>query len=185
MFSRKEIWISLCRGFKIINYYFFILFYFLIGRILTDASLLVLAKLIYILFICCSSNMIMVIFCHYYILFGRNLSSYIHLNTEFFFNFTFVCYQVLHLSCWTNIFSGIVVHGGYTNWGPWSPCSRTCAGGLQNRSRSCTNPKPTNGGMNCTGLGPASEERTCNRQRCPGNVVTLALTGSFKQPRRR
>ena len=28
--------------------------------------------------------MIMVIFCHYYILFGRNLSSYIHLNTEFF-----------------------------------------------------------------------------------------------------
>ena len=84
MFSRKEIWISLCRGFKIINYYYFILFYFLIGRILTDASLLVLAKLIYILFICCSSNMIMVIFCHYYILFGRNLSSYIHLNTEFF-----------------------------------------------------------------------------------------------------
>ena len=29
--------------------------------------------------------MIMVIFCHYYIFFGRNLSSYIHLNTESFF----------------------------------------------------------------------------------------------------
>ena len=39
--------------------------------------------------------------------------------------------------------------------------------------------------MDCTRLGPASEERRCNRQRCPGNVVTLALTGSFKQSRRR
>ncbi|CAH3018448.1 unnamed protein product, partial [Porites evermanni] len=63
---------------------------------------------------------------------------------------------------------GIVVNGGYSNWGHWSACSRTCAGGLQNRSRSCTNPKPANGGMDCTRLGPASEERRCNRQRCPG-----------------
>lgn len=60
---------------------------------------------------------------------------------------------------------GFPVHGKYTDWTPWSTCSPTCAGGIQQRSRSCTNPPPANGGRHCRG--PAEETKGCNNQNCP------------------
>ncbi|XP_060736481.1 isthmin-2 [Tachysurus vachellii] len=47
-------------------------------------------------------------------------------------------------------------------WSDWSPCSTTCGHGTQKRVRSC--------GYTCT----ATESRTCELQRCPGdpNAVT-------------
>lgn len=45
-----------------------------------------------------------------------------------------------------------VVHGGWSCWSPWRPCS----GGRKSRSRSCTNPAPSRGGAQCSG---ASEEQ--------------------------
>ncbi|XP_072311586.1 complement component 7b [Eucyclogobius newberryi] len=45
-----------------------------------------------------------------------------------------------------------VVHGGWSCWTAWSPCS----GGQRSRTRSCTNPAPRGGGAQCIG---ASEER--------------------------
>ncbi|XP_071802483.1 A disintegrin and metalloproteinase with thrombospondin motifs 10-like [Asterias amurensis] len=57
-----------------------------------------------------------------------------------------------------------VVHGGWSDW-TYSGCSRTCGGGTQTRSRTCTNPTPQNGGQNC--FGNTNEIVTCNTQICP------------------
>ena len=60
------------------------------------------------------------------------------------------------------------VPGNYTNWSEWGECSVTCGGGVQRRSRTCTNPPPSNGGPSCIeqNLGPAEEEQECNTQDC-------------------
>jgi len=59
------------------------------------------------------------------------------------------------------------VDGGWTDYGNWSECSVKCGGGSQNRSRSCTNPAPANGGADCEG--PSSETQECNMNGCPVN----------------
>ncbi|KAL9955596.1 hypothetical protein ACROYT_G036938 [Oculina patagonica] len=58
------------------------------------------------------------------------------------------------------------VDGGYSSWGPYGNCSKTCGGGVQTRDRTCTNPPPANGGKDCNGLGPSSSTRKCNEQPC-------------------
>jgi len=55
--------------------------------------------------------------------------------------------------------------GTWSNWVPWSACSRTCAGGNQFRNRVCTG-----GGGHCPGLN--HQQRVCN----PG-VCTLGGPG--------
>ena len=60
---------------------------------------------------------------------------------------------------------GEEVDGGYTDFGDWSECSAECEGGTQTRTRTCTNPAPANGGLDCKG--DASETRECNTQDCP------------------
>lgn len=47
--------------------------------------------------------------------------------------------------------------GDWTDWSPWTDCSRTCKplpGDLARkyRNRSCTNPPPADGGEDCKGL---------------------------------
>ena len=41
--------------------------------------------------------------------------------------------------------------GGWTPWGSWTPCSRTCGQGMQKSIRTCTNPTPEEGGLYCKG----------------------------------
>ena len=67
-------------------------------------------------------------------------------------------------------FSFWVVNGGYSDWMPYGDCSQTCGGGVQIRERTCTDPPPSNGGEDCSGLGPNSTTRECNSQECPGNI---------------
>ncbi|XP_078346319.1 LOW QUALITY PROTEIN: SCO-spondin-like [Oculina patagonica] len=62
---------------------------------------------------------------------------------------------------------GCPVNGGYSIWGLYGKCSKTCGGGRQTRTRTCTNPPPANGGKDCSGLGPDSTSRECNNQICP------------------
>lgn len=42
------------------------------------------------------------------------------------------------------------VHGGWSEWSPWSMCTREVTG-IQTRSRECVNPKPQHGGKPCSG----------------------------------
>lgn len=59
--------------------------------------------------------------------------------------------------------------GGWTNWSSWSECSITCGNnGIQERSRSCTNPPQLFGGAPCGGA--LTDEQPCaSSPACPGN----------------
>ncbi|XP_013362013.1 PREDICTED: A disintegrin and metalloproteinase with thrombospondin motifs 13 isoform X2 [Chinchilla lanigera] len=56
------------------------------------------------------------------------------------------------------------VHGCWSSWGPSSPCSRSCGGGVATRRRRCDNPRPAFGGRACTGADLQAE--MCNTQAC-------------------
>ncbi|XP_022799542.1 SCO-spondin-like [Stylophora pistillata] len=57
------------------------------------------------------------------------------------------------------------VHGGWSSWSGWTLCTKSCETGTQERSRSCTNPRPQHGGKSCQGS--AKLVRSCNQQPCP------------------
>ena len=57
----------------------------------------------------------------------------------------------------------VPVDGGFS---AFHRCSKTCGGGIQRRT--CTNPRPRNGGKGCVG----ASEQACNTQACQG-------TGTF------
>lgn len=57
------------------------------------------------------------------------------------------------------------IDGGYTQWSEYGPCSVTCGKGTKTRTRSCTNPPPSNGGKPCSE--PASEYTQCDSGACP------------------
>ncbi|XP_051929215.1 hemicentin-1 isoform X1 [Hippocampus zosterae] len=59
----------------------------------------------------------------------------------------------------------VQVHGGYSEWAEWSPCSLTCGISSQKRQRQCNNPLPANGGRHCAGSG--TETRSCHGKPCP------------------
>ena len=59
------------------------------------------------------------------------------------------------------------INGGWTDFGDWSECSAECGGGTKSRNRSCTNPTPAYGGIQCSGN--STETQTCNTDPCPIN----------------
>ncbi|XP_046546417.1 SCO-spondin-like, partial [Haliotis rubra] len=74
----------------------------------------------------------------------------------------------------TCVFAACPVNGGLTNWTQWTnpPCSITCGSRTdvtRTRTRSCTNPPPSNGGQACTGPFLEVEPRTCNFSACVVN----------------
>ena len=53
-----------------------------------------------------------------------------------------------------------VVDGGWSSWGPYSKCSRTCgSGGRQTRRRTCSHPAPYHGRPACRGY--SHQTRRC------------------------
>ena len=42
----------------------------------------------------------------------------------------------------------------------------TCGGGVKTLTRNCTSPPPSDGGKNCSELGPAEKTVSCNEQAC-------------------
>ena len=58
------------------------------------------------------------------------------------------------------------VHGSWSIWSAWTPCSKTCDIGFEKRVRDCTNPAPVNGGKPCKGV--PIETKQCCVQLCPG-----------------
>ncbi|XP_052259949.1 coadhesin-like [Dreissena polymorpha] len=57
------------------------------------------------------------------------------------------------------------VDGGWSSWSPWSQCDVTCEDGHIQRTKTCTNPAPASGGLNCSGA--SLETRTCKLAQCP------------------
>ncbi|XP_055082566.1 A disintegrin and metalloproteinase with thrombospondin motifs 2-like isoform X1 [Periophthalmus magnuspinnatus] len=57
-------------------------------------------------------------------------------------------------------------HGSWGKWSPFGSCSRSCASGVQFRTRICDSPRPANGGRPC--FGNSYEFRLCNQDTpCP------------------
>uniref|UniRef100_A0AAF5PJC6 Thrombospondin type 1 domain-containing protein n=1 Tax=Wuchereria bancrofti TaxID=6293 RepID=A0AAF5PJC6_WUCBA len=46
---------------------------------------------------------------------------------------------------------GTPVNGKWTPWSEWSQCSDPCVNGHRSRTRFCSNPRPSEGGFQCTG----------------------------------
>ena len=65
----------------------------------------------------------------------------------------------------------VLVNGRWSAWISWGACSRTCGGGAQRRSRTCTNPPPRNGGAACSG--GRFQTRQCNSIGCPGTFLIV------------
>ncbi|XP_053551372.1 A disintegrin and metalloproteinase with thrombospondin motifs 13 [Bombina bombina] len=68
-----------------------------------------------------------------------------------------------------------VVHGTWSSWSAFSPCSRSCGGGVIVRRRQCNNPRPAFGGHFCEG--PHLQAEMCNIQAC----VTTQLSFMTEQ----
>lgn len=57
------------------------------------------------------------------------------------------------------------VNGQWGVWQEFSKCTKSCGSGKKTRSRSCSNPVPSNGGQSCQGS--ATETLSCNENLCP------------------
>ena len=67
----------------------------------------------------------------------------------------------------------VVVNGGYSQWSSWATCPVTCGTGTTIRTRTCTDPAPANGGLDCAtqGLGVVAEYQLCSTGvLCPGKM---------------
>ena len=69
----------------------------------------------------------------------------------------------------------LLVHGGWSTWGEFGPCSASCNGGLRRRFRTCTNPTPSPNGRPCAR--ESEDTQTCNRKDCPGENILVLLSG--------
>uniref|UniRef100_A0A3Q3F4P0 SCO-spondin n=1 Tax=Labrus bergylta TaxID=56723 RepID=A0A3Q3F4P0_9LABR len=58
------------------------------------------------------------------------------------------------------------VHGGWSEWSPWSQCSSECDSGVQTRERFCNSPPSQYGGNSCSG--PHIQTGDCNSHPCSG-----------------
>lgn len=66
------------------------------------------------------------------------------------------------------------VDGNWAPWSAWWTCTKSCGGGSQTHTRTCTNPAPVWGGLDCGG---ESEETTgCNTNPCPSKCLVFILT---------
>lgn len=67
---------------------------------------------------------------------------------------------------------GTAIDGEWSAWTSWSECEGTYGkNGTKERRRSCTNPAPAKGGMDCTG--DSIETSTCSPMTCEGGKVFL------------
>ncbi|XP_052792411.1 coadhesin-like [Mya arenaria] len=78
-----------------------------------------------------------------------------------------VCKDIHHAKIVCRAFCGLcdLVDGQWSGWSGWSGCDVTCGQGNNSRSRTCSEPPPAHGGINCSGDGV--EARPCSREPCP------------------
>lgn len=71
------------------------------------------------------------------------------------------------------------VEGQWLEWGPWGPCSTSCANGTQQRSRKCSVAGPA--WATCTGA--LTDTRECSNLECPGEYSVPGGAGGSPAPR--
>lgn len=69
-----------------------------------------------------------------------------------------------------NVLSGRI-DGNWSRWTLYTQCTKTCGGGTQHRTRTCTNPPFANGGKKCQG--DSVEVLACGTVPCPGRLIFL------------
>lgn len=57
------------------------------------------------------------------------------------------------------------IDGDWGSWSEWSRCTFSCGEGFKQRNRTCSDPEPDFGGMDC--MGNATDVITCNTHPCP------------------
>ncbi|XP_048580774.1 uncharacterized protein LOC5507168 isoform X2 [Nematostella vectensis] len=67
------------------------------------------------------------------------------------------------------------VNGGWSDFSKWSSCTKSCGGGIMSRTRTCTNPKPANGGQECKG--DETETKACGTKKCEGGFESSSIIG--------
>lgn len=66
------------------------------------------------------------------------------------------------------------VDGGWSDWSPWTMCSKTCGKGQKYRRRECNSPKPINGGAVCEGSN--FEMKNCKIHNCRNADLVKSLS---------
>ena len=84
------------------------------------------------------------------------------------FRFEISTHDLKQLCCFL-----VPLDGGYSDWGVWTTCTKTCGSGTQSRSRTCSNPAPINGGKDCSHLGNAVETKACSLNGCITSTSAL------------
>ena len=75
--------------------------------------------------------------------------------------------------CYCINISYVKVNGGWSNWMPYTKCSKSYGSGSQVSTRTCDNPAPAHGGMECSG--PAERTRECSTNPCPSIILLVPL----------
>ena len=78
-----------------------------------------------------------------------------------------------------NIFINLLfpIDGEWSAWGEYSSCTKTCGTGQKSRSRTCSNPAPSNGGSNCKGS--SFESIVCNTDAC--SAISSPINGHWSE----
>ncbi|KAI0235951.1 Coadhesin [Lamellibrachia satsuma] len=76
-------------------------------------------------------------------------------------------------------YSTLRVDGQWSDWDPWSGCTKTCGSGTKSRNRLCNDPEPLNGGSNCTGK--SEETVDCATWSCPDCSKQCPAGGTLSQ----
>ena len=78
------------------------------------------------------------------------------------------------------MFYSILVNCVWSEWEGWSPCSKTCEGGIRKSQRSVVQ-KAMHDGMDCDG--DAEKEELCYPDPCPGNDPQSQIAFRTQQQR--
>ena len=62
-----------------------------------------------------------------------------------------------------------LVDGGWSDWQNVTNCSTTCGEGVMTQQRTCTQPSPSCGGRECSGINITNV--SCNNKCCPGKYL--------------
>ncbi|CAG2202093.1 UNC5 [Mytilus edulis] len=106
---------------------------------------------------------------------GTSTSSLTVINTDRHDTGRYSCNVFTSLGVWrsgTDYRLNIILNGNWSKWSKWSECSKTCGGGVWTKSRSCTDPSPLNGGLDCI------LKKRSNRNKSETDIQLLQTTFS-------